>query len=548
MSTKSIVAAIIVFSLALCFMSDSNAQVPIVFQQGLGGYDGVHDTYYQTGDPIAIHGAETEWEWDGSDAGGFNFGMIRFDNLFGTNPDQVPPDATIISAILTLTVTNEGSSDQIATMHELVVPFDDTQDFFSFGDGSGAEPLPGQDYVEEPIASIPGPSVGTILELDVTESIKRIQAGGENFGWVFIPTGSNGVGVASSEAGSGRPMLTITIEGTEPPFGVRQILYKGKPAVGFKKGEPVNVVLTITNPSGSADVTVKETIPAGWTASNISDGGALADGVITWTLTALSGDKSLTYTATAPSDAATFATFSGSINDLVVQLGETTIRTFIPLYKTRNVLAVGVWNSDSGSSDLAVTAEVVDNNGVIYVQDSSAPGGWPSTTSFRWKVVFFDDGTGAEEPGWQERDFANDTEANDWIIQTDVGFTVGHGGNDAENGETLIQTFDETVYTRSIFDAQNYESITELTIKLAADDEAVAWLNGVFVGFTASGTSDRGETAENYVFDTTISGGAGGLEGGSNPTDYSGGGTRIFSIPVDLVESDVVSVIDWTVY
>jgi len=87
-----------------------------------------------------------------------------------------------------------------------------------------------------------------------------------------------------------------------------------------------------------------------------------------------------------------------------------------------------------------------------------------------------------------------------------------------------------------------------LTLKMAGDDEAVAWLNGVLIGYTASGTSDRGETAENYVFDTTIASGAGGLEGGSNPTTYSGSRTRIFSVPVFLVDAPPVPVLDWTLY
>lgn len=826
----------------------ANAQVPIVFQQGLGGYDGVHDTFYMTGNPIAINGDSTEWEWDGEDAGGLNFGMIRFDNIFGANPGQVPPDANIINAVLTLTVTNEGDASQTATMHELLTAFDDTKDFFEFGDKSGADPLPGQDYVEEPIASIPGPTVGTILNLDVTASIKRIQAGGDNFGWVFIPGGSNGVGIASSEAASGRPTLTITIEGTEPPTATRSI----SPLM-FAANETLNVSITVSLAQGTQNVTLVETLPAGWSATSISGGGTFADGAITWTLNMFSGTQELTYVAQAPASPAGDALFNGSINESFFVLGQNTaylipsapigefeshhdigavgaageasfengeyevrgsgadiwgsadefhyvykrvtgafrfsaslngfnddgtnewskvgimvrdnnsagsayfysmvrgsdfqydtqwrssqnasaaniglvptvngevaivrvgntlqafykvadgddfvlhttqqielsdpvlvglavtshddglfavgmftnveidlfpfepsrsfaegkflsgkllrdvtvtakvregqspnltitetppagwvvsnIRTTAgtatvqngnivwtitgatgepkltydvttlpndivgmwsgsgtdgnitldiggpssldavpPLFKTRNVLAIGLWNDNNTSSDLAACAELSDNNGVKYVQDSSATGGWPSGTVFRWKVVFFDDGFGEEEPGWQHRDYTNDTEANFWTEQTDVGFTIGHGGNDAENGETILDTSMETVYTRSIFDAQNYESITELTLQMAADDEAVAWLNGVFIGFTANGTSDRGETARDFVFDTTISGGAGGLESGTNPTVYTGSGTRTFTFPVNLVESDVVSVFDWTVY
>ncbi|HXK92118.1 MAG TPA: DNRLRE domain-containing protein [bacterium] len=525
----------------------AHAQVPIIFQQGLGGYTGTHDTFFQTGNPGAIHGTETAWEWDSSDAGGMNFGFIRFDNIIGTNPGQIPPDAVILKAVLTLTVTGSGSADQIATMHELLVPFDDTQDFYSFGDGSGDVPLADQDYVAEPIASIPGPTSGDILELDVTEYIKKVAAGGNNYGLIFVPGGSDGVNVASSEAASGKPMLTVTIEGVAPTAS------RSFSKAGFIGGDAITVSIQVNLSQGSQDITVVETIPADWSVSAISDGGTLAEGKITWTLAGFSGSRTLTYTANAPASPKLGAQFTGVLHDAANHIipieGSDTLVVIPPLYKTGNVLAVGVWNDNSGSSDLAGCADLSDNNGVIYVQDTSAAGGWPAGTIFRWKVVFYDDGTpSGEEPGWQGRDFTNDTEANGWIQQTDVGFTIGYGGNDAENGETLLDSTNETVYTRSIFDARNYETISEMTLKLAGDDEAVAWLNGVLIGWTASGTSDRGETAPDYVFDTTISGGAGGLESGSNPTVYSGSGTRIFTFPVYLVEAPPVPVVDWSLF
>jgi len=116
--------ALLVSSLLL---STANAQVPIKFQQGVGGYEGTYDTTFQTGDPSNIWGDMTEWEWDGSDAGGLNFGVIRFEDIVGTGPTQVAPNTTVISAMLTLVVTNEGASDQIGTMHELLVGFQTSQ-------------------------------------------------------------------------------------------------------------------------------------------------------------------------------------------------------------------------------------------------------------------------------------------------------------------------------------------------------------------------------------------------------------------------------------
>lgn len=516
------------------------AQVPYVFQQGVGGYSGTRDTYFQTGNPSAVRGADTEWEWDGEDAGGINFGLITFDNIFGTGNGQVPPTANIIGATLRLVVTNNGAASQIATMHELLIPFDDQSDLLDFGDGF--DPLAGSEYSEDVIVEIPGPPTGAVLELDVTESIQRAQASGTFHGWIFVPGGSDGVGIASSEAAANQPRLTILVEGAAPP-SARRILS----GASFTKFAPVRITIEVTVPSGSQNVTLTETLPSGWSASNISNGGTFSNGVITWQLNNVSGTTQVTYTAEPSDDTPNNVTFSGLIDGQYLVLG-TSSASLLPLeslpqlYRTNNVLAVGVWNDNSGSSDLAVCAELVDSNGEIYVQDTSAVGGWPAGTTFKYKVVFFEDGSGGEEPGWQQRDFDDSS----WDSSTDTGFTIGYGGNNAENGETLLIPFEETVYTRSIFDARNYDTIDSITIRVAADDEALVWFNGIFIGFTASGTSDRGETAPNYVWDTTIAGGQGGLESGANPTVYTGGGTKVFTFPVDLVEGTPVN--EWTLY
>ncbi|MDP8245310.1 MAG: Ig-like domain-containing protein [Candidatus Hinthialibacter antarcticus] len=845
MKTLKMNWVMVVLGLAVLFAGGVQAQVPIVFQDGLGGYDGTHDTFFMTGDPVAINFELEEWEWDGSDAGGFNFGFLRFDDIVGTNPGQVPPDSTIIEAFITLNVTNEGDATQIATMHDLIIPFNEESDLIDFGDGF--EPRSGIDYTETPLHDIPGPSAGVVLELDVTETIKKVQTGSDNLGWIFIPGGSNGVGITASEAAANRPKLTVVIEGGAPPDATRTIAN-----TIYVAGGSIAIEVAVVLESGTQDVVIVETLPSGWAASGISNGGSFAAGAVTWNLSGFSGSSTLSYTATAPASPAAEASFSGTVNEsffifgdtsaflltlnplgefeghadigendaagsatftdgiyevkgsgadiwgsgdefhfvykridgsfkisakvdgfnetstnewskiglmirenlddgaknymslirgsdlqfrtqwrpasgassagatlvpvdfqdgqmeiirngdtfqsfyrdvntgelvldntlnidmanevlvglgvtshedgtlsvgtfenLAIELfsfdvsrnipadtfsssqaltgvkltasvregespnlsitetppsgwmpsnvqtsagsatvngdgsitwtvnsaagsptltydvqpvagdivgqwggsatdgsaslpvvGETAIDAIPPLFETGNVLAVGAWNDSNTSSDMAVTAELVDSNGVIYVQDSSADGGWPSGTQFNWKTVLFADGFGAEEPGWQLRGFDD----SDWIKEDGLGFTVGHGGNDAENGEIPLDASEETVYTRSIFDAQDYDNITSITIRVAGDDEAVVWLNGVFIGFTASGTSDRGESARDYVFDTTISGGSGGLENGSNPTDYIGGGAAEFVINVDLVDSDNVSVPDWALY
>ena len=206
----------------------------------------------------------------------------------------------------------------------------------------------------------------------------------------------------------------------------------------------------------------------------------------------------------------------------------------VPLYKTGNVLAVGVYNDSTTSSDLIVSAELTDNNGVKYV--GGELGTWVNGTDFKYKVVYFDDGSGEEVPGWQQRGFDDSS----WILDTTLGFPIGHGTS-AEEGrfDLPLETSDETVYTRSVFDAQNYASISQLTIKIAGDDGAVAWFNGVYIGFSGNGVTDGGEAVEDSVYNTGIDGGSGGAWDGGDPFAFTGTGTAQFTVNVDLVEGPV---------
>ncbi len=183
-------------------------QTSFVFQEGVNNYTGTADTFFQTGAPENVRGSDPEWEWDGSDAGGANYGALRFNDIIGTEPGQIPPDSTVLNAILTLTITNSGSSDQVATVHELLKPFSEEDDFIDFT--FNFEPTPADDYAEEVIAEIPGPSAGDVIDIDVTASLEGWVSGEDNNGWLFVPGGSNGVGVQAKEASARTiPMLEV---------------------------------------------------------------------------------------------------------------------------------------------------------------------------------------------------------------------------------------------------------------------------------------------------------------------------------------------------
>jgi len=61
---------------------------------------------------------------------------------------------------------------------------------------------------------------------------------------------------------------------------------------------PIHVVIDILHRSNSTPLTVTETLPAGWTASAISDGGIQTGANITWTLATFTADKQVSYDVT----------------------------------------------------------------------------------------------------------------------------------------------------------------------------------------------------------------------------------------------------------
>ncbi len=70
----------------------------------------------------------------------------------------------------------------------------------------------------------------------------------------------------------------------------------------FKAGQALNATLKIFYTGSTAtNLTVTETIPPGFTVSDISNNGAFADGKITWNITAQPGSTNLTYKVTASS-------------------------------------------------------------------------------------------------------------------------------------------------------------------------------------------------------------------------------------------------------
>ena len=68
--------------------------VTVTFQEGVAAYVGTEDTYILQNDPTNSFGSLESVEWDTEDTGGNpatqKFGMIHFDNLFGSGAGKIP--------------------------------------------------------------------------------------------------------------------------------------------------------------------------------------------------------------------------------------------------------------------------------------------------------------------------------------------------------------------------------------------------------------------------------------------------------------------------
>lgn len=228
--------------LALVLHTAGSAQAAVsvyTFQQGADRYNGTVDTGIDQGEPTTPLGAAPSLSVD---LGSFSAGvpsvsamLLRFDEVFGSGPRQVPFTASITKATLTLNVNDAGSGFQL---FDMLSPWEDSITWDS-SFGTSGFPAPGVGAASTPATSAGNDSnaqnvpVG-LLTLDVTASLLAQQAGSlPGYGWALLPwttAGWNGIDLDTSEAAAllDRPLLTITV----PEPGAAALLLLGLAGLG----------------------------------------------------------------------------------------------------------------------------------------------------------------------------------------------------------------------------------------------------------------------------------------------------------------------------
>ncbi len=190
------------------------------FRQGLNGYAGAADTMIRMATPTTDQSAtaliSADLDTDAATAGNQPAQiLVRFDNLFGPAAGQVPLNATIISAKLSMW-TGAGADDDsndLASAHRMLVPWTAADTWDSLVNGVAAD---GTDAVlADSFTHMPELENAPVI-LDVTADIAAFLAGATNHGWVIRCTGADGWFAVSSEGATTTQRPTLQIAYTLP--------------------------------------------------------------------------------------------------------------------------------------------------------------------------------------------------------------------------------------------------------------------------------------------------------------------------------------------
>jgi hypothetical protein len=184
---------------------------------GYGIYTGESDTQLREADPNTPYptGQPTGLFIDWPDAGVHNsfHVLVRFENLFGDGFGQIPTNAVIVSADLTLNFTDSGDG---SPLYRMLIPWDATNETWtSMGNGVDQDDIESRSTFDSQIGVVDGSGStstgpGTV---SVLPDVLAWQAGAADYGWAMPGWSGNtdGTGFSPGEAANipDRPRLRV---------------------------------------------------------------------------------------------------------------------------------------------------------------------------------------------------------------------------------------------------------------------------------------------------------------------------------------------------
>ncbi len=189
----------------------------VTFQYGANSYTGTIDTFIRGSTEGALNfhiDAGLEWD-ENTGTTTDEIALIRFTDLFSSEGGPIPDGATITSASLTYRVTDltggSTANGDPANVYESLVDWEAaTVTYNNFGGEAGVQ---ADEYRATPVISAPADDLSTDYTIDVTAGLQRwATTPADNYGWVFLPTNSDGVTIYSSDHATVayHPLLSVT--------------------------------------------------------------------------------------------------------------------------------------------------------------------------------------------------------------------------------------------------------------------------------------------------------------------------------------------------
>ena len=197
--------------------------------------------------------------------------LIRFDDIVGSGPGQIPPGASIAAAKLVLATSDAPGSDSVASHSARMLLQAWNGATLTWNSAFGGDGIQSDDV--EASASVLDTTIpvaaDSTLSLDVTDAVQNWVSGAPNHGIVLLPGGGDALGVRTSEDIdlSKRPLLEV-FACSEDSFADLVDLFS--PAILF--GEPAVSVLDPDAALGPPDYPLSDCSAAGGPCAHVALG------------------------------------------------------------------------------------------------------------------------------------------------------------------------------------------------------------------------------------------------------------------------------------
>lgn len=205
--------------------------------RGTGFYSGQVDIQLTENQPNASHpigSTAGELLVDFPNAANAAQILLKYNNLFGSGPGQIPLGATIVSAELLVNVKNAGEA---GTLHRLLTPWNEnTETWNTFGNGAlprnGAGGVQTDDAEARAVSDSPWGLIGSgdtgtgVVSIGVTNDLIAWGNGEVNEGWVITGWNAQTDGTSISPSEDANPLLRPRLKVKWLPAGVNATTFR----------------------------------------------------------------------------------------------------------------------------------------------------------------------------------------------------------------------------------------------------------------------------------------------------------------------------------